>query len=321
ERTPSQVPRPSHPVRKATHTGNTFASVVNGNLVSPMSSSPALVLDDTCLEDRDYENCIVWINIEGVPLHAWSRAMFAKIGSKWGEMIYLEDGSDDLFAHKRICIKTSHASNILETFKIIVKRKVFWVSSDPFNIYGLLNNRKKDNGTAGSNTTPPFPSGFTPKVRQQGHYDNGNPNVDNVIDTNASPCKSVGSNTRIAKEAGNVDGNLYTDNRSCRFKLKEGGSILDILDEMIKVGQTIGFSMVGCTKDMEGIIGAQGENVSLLVKRLLWNYLSSLITRWNGECLVMGDFNEVRRMEERPILLREVIVDYGATPFRFYHSW
>nr|GEY90244.1 RNA-directed DNA polymerase, eukaryota [Tanacetum cinerariifolium] len=52
------------------------------------------------------------------------------------------------------------------------------VSSDPFNIYGLLNNRKKDNKTAGSNTTPPFPPGFTPEVR---------------------------SNTRIAKEAGNVD--------------------------------------------------------------------------------------------------------------------
>nr|GEY41253.1 hypothetical protein [Tanacetum cinerariifolium] len=135
------------------------------------------------------------------------------------------------------------------------------VSSDPFNIYGLLNNRKTDNGTTGSNTTPPFPPGFTPKVRQQGHYDNRNPNVDNVVDTNASPCKSVGSNTRIAKEAGNVEGNLYTDNRSCGFKLKEGGSILDILDEMIKVGQTMGFSMVGCTKDMEGIIGAQGENV------------------------------------------------------------
>nr|GEZ33774.1 RNA-directed DNA polymerase, eukaryota [Tanacetum cinerariifolium] len=135
------------------------------------------------------------------------------------------------------------------------------VSSDPFNIYGLLNSRKKDNGTAGSNTTPPFPPGFTPEVRQQGHYDDGNPNVDNVADTNASPCKSVWSNTRIAKEARNVDGKLYTDNRSCGFKLKENGSILDILDEMIKVGQTIGFSMVGCTKDMEGIIGAQGENV------------------------------------------------------------
>nr|GEY64417.1 RNA-directed DNA polymerase, eukaryota, nucleotide-binding alpha-beta plait domain protein [Tanacetum cinerariifolium] len=59
ERTPSQVPRPSQPVRKATHTGNTFAFVVKGNLVSLMSSSHALVLDDTCLEDRDYENCVM----------------------------------------------------------------------------------------------------------------------------------------------------------------------------------------------------------------------------------------------------------------------
>nr|GEU70092.1 RNA-directed DNA polymerase, eukaryota [Tanacetum cinerariifolium] len=25
--------------------------------------------------------------------------------------------------------------------------------------------------------------------------------------------------------------------------------------------------------------------------------------------------------DHRPIFLREVIVDYGATPFRFYHSW
>ncbi|GKC94114.1 RNA-directed DNA polymerase, eukaryota [Tanacetum coccineum] len=34
-------------------------------------------------------------------------------------------------------------------------------------------------------------------------------------------------------------------------------------------------------------------------KRLLWNYLSSLIIRWKGECLVMGDFNEVRCIDER----------------------
>ncbi|GKC00979.1 hypothetical protein Tco_0987115 [Tanacetum coccineum] len=39
---------------------------------------------------------------------------------------------------------------------------------------------------------------------------------------------------------------------------KEGGSILDIFDEMIKVGQTMGFTMDGCTKDMEKIIGSNG---------------------------------------------------------------
>nr|GEW49590.1 RNA-directed DNA polymerase, eukaryota [Tanacetum cinerariifolium] len=34
-------------------------------------------------------------------------------------------------------------------------------------------------------------------------------------------------------------------------------------------------------------------------KRSLWSYITSLITRWNGDCMVMGDFNEVRCMEDR----------------------
>ncbi|GKB56428.1 RNA-directed DNA polymerase, eukaryota, nucleotide-binding alpha-beta plait domain protein, partial [Tanacetum coccineum] len=69
---------------------------------------------------------IVWVDIEGVPLNAWSRSTFQKIGSKWGELVVLEDGYEDLFARKRICIMTSHTENILESFKLIVKGKVFW---------------------------------------------------------------------------------------------------------------------------------------------------------------------------------------------------
>nr|GEY82327.1 RNA-directed DNA polymerase, eukaryota [Tanacetum cinerariifolium] len=37
---------------------------------------------------------------------------------------------------------------------------------------------------------------------------------------------------------------------------------------------------------------------SLSHKRVLWDYISSLITRWNGETIVMGDFNEVRYIDE-----------------------
>nr|GFC70657.1 RNA-directed DNA polymerase, eukaryota [Tanacetum cinerariifolium] len=37
----------------------------------------------------------------------------------------------------------------------------------------------------------------------------------------------------------------------------------------------------------------------LTCKRLLWDYVSTLIDRWNGEVVVLGDFNEVRVKEER----------------------
>nr|GEV41168.1 RNA-directed DNA polymerase, eukaryota [Tanacetum cinerariifolium] len=38
---------------------------------------------------------------------------------------------------------------------------------------------------------------------------------------------------------------------------------------------------------------------SIALKRTLWEYISVLINRWNGETLVLGDFNEVRFKEER----------------------
>ena len=68
---------------------------------------------------------IVWVDIEGVPLHAWSRATFVKICSKWGEVMELEECKDNLFARKRICIKTKLEDNILEKYKIIIHEKIF----------------------------------------------------------------------------------------------------------------------------------------------------------------------------------------------------
>ncbi|GJS20507.1 RNA-directed DNA polymerase, eukaryota [Tanacetum coccineum] len=456
---------------------------------------------------------IVWVDIEGVPLHAWSHATFHKIGSQWGEVMELEDGNEDLFARKRLCIKTKHANNILDSFKIIVKGKVFqirakelfvWspsfkevpevvhcsddesvkneadinvvdntvnnegeesdseavsdtffgdngdaqehdnevdqtlndkeVSKDPFNIYDLLNRHKKEVGNSGMESSIPYPPGFTPeKVNVTFEQEAQEVQGEECIRShhNSDRCSS-----RVFEEVEKSDINIQSDGRVIRDIRKEGGSILDILDEMIKVGQTMGFTMDGCTKDMEKIIGSNGETkkesfsdlevkyfwgnyqfdhivsealgysggilcvwdsnvfhkkhhiisdnfvalygtwiprkIQLLIisvyapqsyasKCQLWDFIASLINQWNGECMVMGDFNEVRCKEDRwgstflaqgacsfnsfisnaglnevqlegscrertpldhrPILLREMLVNFGATPFRLYHSW
>ncbi|GJW31350.1 RNA-directed DNA polymerase, eukaryota [Tanacetum coccineum] len=41
---------------------------------------------------------IVWVDIEGIPLHVWSRETFAKIGNKWGEALDIEDNFGSSFA-------------------------------------------------------------------------------------------------------------------------------------------------------------------------------------------------------------------------------
>ncbi|GJR61398.1 RNA-directed DNA polymerase, eukaryota, reverse transcriptase zinc-binding domain protein [Tanacetum coccineum] len=76
---------------------------------------------------------------------------------------------------------------------------------------------------------------------------------------------------------------------------------------------------------------------SITSKRSLWSYISSLISRWDGHLCLKIDFNVkldswrivwefsvqcARHLSDhRPILLREVVTDYGPSPFRVYHSW
>ncbi|GJZ15227.1 RNA-directed DNA polymerase, eukaryota [Tanacetum coccineum] len=312
---------------------------------------------------------IVWIDIEGIPLHAWTRNTFLKIGAKWGEVLDLEEGKDDFFARKRICIKTKQEENILEKFKIIVKGKVFVVrakelftwspsfsdvletayssddesakdeginqfesseqvnleeesddevvsdthfgdnkekegtsnesvinsgakgnSEDPFKIYDILNKKKKVAETIVSDTSIPFPPGFTPNIESP-KEDEQHLNMDTVH----SPCKSSGCSSRIMESSQKINEELHAEGYQNVVKNREGGSILELLEEMITVGQTMGFSMEGCNKDMEKIIGSQGDNKVCRLNCLSFNIQGHR----NGESIIMGDFNEVRRKEER----------------------
>ncbi|GKB52428.1 RNA-directed DNA polymerase, eukaryota [Tanacetum coccineum] len=276
---------------------------------------------------------IIWVDIEGVPLHAWSRGTFNKIGSKWGEVMELEESKDDLFTHKRICIMTKQEDNILEKFKIIVQGKNFVIrakelfvwspvfkddkevayctydesvkgtgedkgeasknvnsdaesdgegvsdsyfgeheddlgneqnsnqpineketSHDPFNIYDLL--RKRDGGVinSGSDKSIPYPLGFTPEK------ENHKADAQEVKDmkSESSHCRSEGLCSRVLEDEQHTDDHLSSRDCINGHKSKKGGSILEVLDEMIKVGQTMGYDMEGCMKDMENIIGSQG---------------------------------------------------------------
>ncbi|GKE04860.1 RNA-directed DNA polymerase, eukaryota [Tanacetum coccineum] len=89
----------------------------------------------------------------------------------------------------------------------------------------------------------------------------------------------------------------------------------------------------------------------LTEKRVLWDYILPLIDRWDGDAMIMGDFNKTANKmskldrflvskgllasfpyllalcldrnlsDHHPILMRELSIDYGPTPFRFFHSW
>ncbi|GJT65774.1 hypothetical protein Tco_1017254 [Tanacetum coccineum] len=228
----------------------------------------------------------VGIDIEGVPLKTWYDNAFKRIASKWGTLIHVDSHEDGNFYTKRICINTNITSNILESFKIIYRdeelegdsnteavpdtifddasihinaenasvEKQKTHSEDPFNIYKLLTKNKENNhkefNLKGSLKYPP---GFTPI----------NDNVNFEVQSNKFTGERLNNiQEEVLKDKFNEDAAEST----CSGHFKKSnisrtcGSILQVMEEMVKVGHTMGYNMEGCIKNIEEIIKSQGVN-------------------------------------------------------------
>ncbi|GJY49030.1 RNA-directed DNA polymerase, eukaryota [Tanacetum coccineum] len=278
---------------------------------------------------------IAWVDIEGVPIRAWTVETFSRIGKKWGELLNIEDTSVVNFGRKRVCILTKNPVSILESFKIIVKGKVFMIrakelftwspnfllnkesecssddesvqseksipkqtylseedegeikfnddegvaetifgdtsvsdkrhneepeiqeSGDPFNIYDLLNKNKQNIESQVQSPSLSHPPGFSfegQEDKSENVQDNGevNEGLDDALFIH-NDAESVKSPQFDKMEASCGSGGQKVE--------AKGGSVLGFLEEVIRVGQAMGFSMEGCENDIQNIIGKQGEDL------------------------------------------------------------
>ncbi|GJU15174.1 RNA-directed DNA polymerase, eukaryota, partial [Tanacetum coccineum] len=122
-------------------------------------------------------------------------------------------------------------------------------SADPFNIYSLLNkNKLKENKESNTNESLKYPPGFTPSedVEANGQMDNQRMSFDCEKGNERNVSDEMNSNVRYNRSK--KEGMEYVS--SGHFKKSEvprtGGSLLTVMEELIKVGQTMGYNMEGC---------------------------------------------------------------------------
>ncbi|GJS00006.1 RNA-directed DNA polymerase, eukaryota [Tanacetum coccineum] len=221
-------------------------------------------------------------------------------------------------------------------------------SGDPFGLYDLL---KKPHKEVVEDLDPSLshPPGFTPEFPQQEFNHNNVPKKENTTDPVLENVFSSKVHSKVFNFSQEIlDKDHSSGSASSNFSHNEsnGGSILGAMEDMIRIGQSMGYDMEGCSKDMERIIASDSvgnsggilcvweasifnkDNVTIsdnfialygtwlptnskvlivviyapqsnVLKRSLWDYISVLISRWKGETLMMGDFNEVRSADER----------------------
>nr|GEW79171.1 RNA-directed DNA polymerase, eukaryota [Tanacetum cinerariifolium] len=289
---------------------------------------------------------IAWVEIEGIPIKIWSDNTFKRIAAKWGELLDIDDHEETCFHSKRLCILTkdyrndeddddqtndqyddeiknggingqetgngvnSDAEEVLETAveeegheennadKESLE-KTGDKSEDPFNIYPLLN-KNNDNGM------------------------NNNASVDSL--KYPMVIHQLREARRVEVESDSICSGRFKKSKGP----KTGGSILNLLDEVVKVRHAMGYKMDCCFEYVHsdsvgnsgGILCVWDPNSFSVYaphdfkeKLLLWDYLNRSIGRWNGEVIIMGDFNEVRYKSDR---FGTVFPTQGANAFNSF---
>ncbi|GJW98972.1 RNA-directed DNA polymerase, eukaryota [Tanacetum coccineum] len=125
------------------------------------------------------------------------------------------------------------------------------LSPDPFELYDLLNKHpnKSEKELDPSLSHPP---GFTPEASRKEDI--------NIEDAPIVENDKEGSSTAQSKPEDCYVNEVINDNStSSRPEAHKGGSILGLLDDLIRIGQSMGYEMEGCIKDIGNITEAQGD--------------------------------------------------------------
>nr|GFC57633.1 hypothetical protein [Tanacetum cinerariifolium] len=132
-------------------------------------------------------------------------------------------------------------------------------SLDPFELYPLLNKKRNmEEKMDKSNVTVsiPFPLGFTPCDEREVECDK----------------KSMGNNEGSGFGNEKRESVSIGSRKSNKIDIKRtGGLLLTVIEELIKVGKTMGYNMEGRIKNIEEIIETQGERE---VFKLIWFLLT-----------------------------------------------
>nr|GFA16594.1 RNA-directed DNA polymerase, eukaryota [Tanacetum cinerariifolium] len=175
-------------------------------------------------------------------------------------------------------------------------------SDDPFGLYDLLS--KSTNLSASKeDLSLSHPLGFTLVASHQDPIHSNSAhlevNQDEPPITKGSSSKSYPKASCFSQASHGNDSSADSFTHVSSRSTPKGGSILEVLDGMIRLAVLWVMMWKVARKISNKSSCYKEKQMSFGLKRILWDYISGLITRWNGETIVLGDFNEVRSKDER----------------------
>ncbi|GJU30970.1 RNA-directed DNA polymerase, eukaryota [Tanacetum coccineum] len=174
---------------------------------------------------------VTWVDIEGIPLKVWTKNTFLQIVSKWGDLLHVEDqdeGKVFWFCAKEV---SGWIPDFVEDDEEERESDVEEVSETIFE-NEQSQTHKKDDFNIGQNdirSEDPF-----------NIYDLLNKKHENIIGGASSDDNMKYPPIFTPMVAIEVHSNAFNEAEI------EGGSMLQLMEDLVKVGQTMGYNMERC---------------------------------------------------------------------------
>nr|GFA40650.1 RNA-directed DNA polymerase, eukaryota, reverse transcriptase zinc-binding domain protein [Tanacetum cinerariifolium] len=239
---------------------------------------------------------VTWVEIKGVPLKMWSKNTFNRVASKWGVLLDVDDQEDKHFHMKRILPNGEDVKNVEDLEgdsdgEIVPDTKF----EEDFQ------NQKGEEDSIGGILK--YPPGYTPTGSKEA---TGEKQFD------------------LKKNSKNdVEESICSGHFKKSEVPKSGGSILQLIDNLVKVGETIG-AYVG---NSVGILCVWDPNMFKKTNSTVLDYFVMVRGDWmpNGKKLLIISVYAPQELYEKKIVwdyLSLVMSNWeGEVPFRFFHYW
>ncbi|GJV72057.1 RNA-directed DNA polymerase, eukaryota, partial [Tanacetum coccineum] len=275
-----------------------------------MENKPALVLDNSCLNQHDYSNFLIG-KVKDFESLSNLKVVLGKVFWVWAKEIlgwvpdFVKDNEEETDTDDEI---NGEESN-----------------EDPFSLYFLLNKKKDDNNKRASvEDSLKFPTGFTPKDVKEATKEH--PNM-----SNESKRVSGEGFHSIHEEETAFGVKKYCSKKkakddvaesicSCHFQKAEtprsGGSILQLMDDMVKNwnGRVV---IMGDFNEFR----KKTERFGLVFNVQGADAFSMFISNAGLEDVPLAVSLDRYLSDHCSILMHESRYDYGPVPFRFFHYW
>nr|GEW84647.1 RNA-directed DNA polymerase, eukaryota, reverse transcriptase zinc-binding domain protein [Tanacetum cinerariifolium] len=282
---------------------NSYAHVVKGNQVQNVGMKECLnmVLNETCLNHEDFSLCLLGKVNEFASLTnlkvVLGKELYVNIelkymGGFWVMIVFQDDETKKIFQFNLAVgswfFQIIHAHN-----DFVIDERVIWVEVEgvPFKWWSR-------------NTFNRIASRWD---GEEGYDVNDGSHEDDMYG-------GVSKNLKAVK------------GESDREKVPET-NFEEVHDKSIFEGHSVGrmmFILMIRLVFMRGSWVSSGKRLLIISvyapqdlseKKMLWDYLSFVIGNWNGKVVIMGDFNEVRDINER---FGSIFNKYGAEAFNSF---